>query len=76
MDSKEELSSLFPSCASFVQAERKQVLLEFAEAQPKLALESNVFDHITSPDYGLKGGTILLISNAKLPHPTTLMFRK
>ena len=45
-----------------MQAERKQVLLEFAEAQPKLALESNVFDHITSPGQGLKGGAILLIS--------------
>ena len=50
-----------------MQAESRTSLLDYAEAQPILALESDVCPHIASPGQGLQGGGHPdLISNAKV----------
>ena len=51
----------FPSVRSFdaassVQAESRTSLLDYAEAQPILALESDVWPHIASPGRDFKSG--------------------
>ena len=48
-----------------MQAESRTSLLDYAEAQPILALESDVWPHIASHGQGLQGG-FRLISSAKL----------
>ena len=49
--------------ASSEQAESRTSLLDYAEAQPILASESNVSAHITSPGQGLQRGVTLFYAS-------------